>query len=782
MASTTQNLDVVLRVNTTGFRAAVAEASRLATQNLKTMRAEADRTAAALARVHAAPEAGGRAGSKTGAKSTGEDLLASGVKSLGSGLLEAAGGPWGIAITAAQKLGEAYADMVQQSERARIEFNEQVQSLKQMSFSMDEVGRGLGNRSLPIETGVAALHEQARAMREIEAREKALRGSITQWEGRIEYGQRSGREGSGLSAEADYAGLAKAQAELQKFQSQVAPVRQQFVALEDQIRSSVDPALFEKIQVAIRNVDNETLTQLKAELGAAKWEALQAGSAISGMLGGMQGDAWRDEVEWIRLTRGEYAAWMVERGKQINAAGGPDKMSARSRAEFNELAALKKADIERKDRLREQQQGSQRTIERVDAEAAAYQSLADRIDKQIAQDRVQSQLKEGMTATEKLQITLLDEMRHAEKQLSLEKRQRIEASLAGAVANAKEAAALEATKKAQQELLQLQRELAAAARAQQLGNDQELFGIGHGAAEVERMRRRAALDEDRIGRKRALDDQSRGGDGNVVESESYKKKLAELDAFHEESLQREADFQAAKQAYQADWTNGAARALDDYASAAANMADLSGGVFTNMFSGMEESLVRFAQTGKLSFSAMANSIIADLARIAAKQAVAGMFNAIFNSGIGPVQREEILVQRIPVQFSIGGYTGPGGKHEPAGIVHKGEGVLSQEDMAALGGPSAFLALRSSLRRGERPGSGEGGASLLVPIGASTGAGMNVEINNYGESRVNTREERQRMPDGSEVRRLVIDIVGDSLNGGELGAIGRARYGWTEAVG
>ena len=56
MASTNQNLDVVLRVNTTGFRTAMAEASRLATQNLKTLRAEAERTAAALARVHAAPE------------------------------------------------------------------------------------------------------------------------------------------------------------------------------------------------------------------------------------------------------------------------------------------------------------------------------------------------------------------------------------------------------------------------------------------------------------------------------------------------------------------------------------------------------------------------------------------------------------------------------------------------------------------------------------------------------------------------------------------------------
>ncbi|MGU3289103.1 tape measure protein [Acinetobacter radioresistens] len=48
-------------------------------------------------------------------------------------------------------------------------------------------------------------------------------------------------------------------------------------------------------------------------------------------------------------------------------------------------------------------------------------------------------------------------------------------------------------------------------------------------------------------------------------------------------------------------------------------------------------------------------------------------------------------------FSSGGYTGPGGKYEPAGIVHKGEGVLSQEDMAAIGGPTGFMQLRQAIK-------------------------------------------------------------------------------------
>ena len=54
-------------------------------------------------------------------------------------------------------------------------------------------------------------------------------------------------------------------------------------------------------------------------------------------------------------------------------------------------------------------------------------------------------------------------------------------------------------------------------------------------------------------------------------------------------------------------------------------------------------------------------------------------------------------------FANGGYTGHGGKYDPAGIVHKGEGVLTQEEVKALGGPQGFEDLRKSIRRGYATG-------------------------------------------------------------------------------
>ncbi|GAA3172712.1 hypothetical protein GCM10010531_27790 [Blastococcus jejuensis] len=44
-------------------------------------------------------------------------------------------------------------------------------------------------------------------------------------------------------------------------------------------------------------------------------------------------------------------------------------------------------------------------------------------------------------------------------------------------------------------------------------------------------------------------------------------------------------------------------------------------------------------------------------------------------------------------YAGGGYTGPGGKYEPAGVVHRGEVVWSQDDVAAHGGPQRVDRMR-----------------------------------------------------------------------------------------
>ncbi|HJH18703.1 MAG TPA: phage tail tape measure protein [Pseudomonas lactis] len=85
---------------------------------------------------------------------------------------------------------------------------------------------------------------------------------------------------------------------------------------------------------------------------------------------------------------------------------------------------------------------------------------------------------------------------------------------------------------------------------------------------------------------------------------------------------------------QGDWRKGASSAFQNYLESAKDVAGQTKGLFTNAFSSMEDSIVDFALTGKLSFADFTKSIIADMARIAARQAASGLLSSIAGTALG----------------------------------------------------------------------------------------------------------------------------------------------------
>lgn len=88
-------------------------------------------------------------------------------------------------------------------------------------------------------------------------------------------------------------------------------------------------------------------------------------------------------------------------------------------------------------------------------------------------------------------------------------------------------------------------------------------------------------------------------------------------------------------------------------------------------------------------------------------------------------------------YSDGGYTGDGGKYQPAGVVHKGEYVFDQAAVKAAGGPAAMEAMRRNLK-----GYANGGAvgvsvpslpSLKTPQTAGVVVNFNPVVDNRGAS-------------------------------------------------
>lgn len=95
-------------------------------------------------------------------------------------------------------------------------------------------------------------------------------------------------------------------------------------------------------------------------------------------------------------------------------------------------------------------------------------------------------------------------------------------------------------------------------------------------------------------------------------------------------------------------------------------------------------------------------------------------------------------------FEDGGFTGNGGRFDPAGIVHRGEGVLNQDEIRAIGGEQGFNALRRAIRTGHSAGGMAGSPSLPPSAIGQTGgeSGLSLVFETHGVD-VEVVEERER---------------------------------------
>jgi soluble lytic murein transglycosylase-like protein len=111
----------------------------------------------------------------------------------------------------------------------------------------------------------------------------------------------------------------------------------------------------------------------------------------------------------------------------------------------------------------------------------------------------------------------------------------------------------------------------------------------------------------------------------------------------------------------------------------------------------------------------------------------------------------------PTGYADGGFTGYGGKYEPAGIVHKGEGVLTQDEIAALGGPSGFYALRQSIKNGFA----DGGLAMDAPkvLNPSQNSGVKKAVDQIQSN----SSSQQSTPQNLQINNILDpSIVGDFM--------------------
>lgn len=134
--------------------------------------------------------------------------------------------------------------------------------------------------------------------------------------------------------------------------------------------------------------------------------------------------------------------------------------------------------------------------------------------------------------------------------------------------------------------------------------------------------------------------------------------------------------------------------------------------------GMTDAIMAWADGTKSAsdaFREFASNFLREIAQMILKQLI---FNAVSSAtgmgvGAGGGGVGAMIVSGMSASFfASGGYTGAGGKYDPAGIVHRGEVVWSQEDIRAWGGVGVVESLRK--HRGYADGGIVAAPSLQVP--------------------------------------------------------------------
>ena len=231
-----------------------------------------------------------------------------------------------------------------------------------------------------------------------------------------------------------------------------------------------------------------------------------------------------------------------------------------------------------------------------------------------------------------------------------------------------------------------------------------------------------------------------------------KENILKLDEEIAKLKERRAVIQAESEERRANPIAGIKDGINQVQNSFGDMAANMSQVTQNAFNGMADALTDFVVTGKADFRSLAVSILRDISAMIVKMMI---FNAIKlatgSSGFSDGGY---------VGFASGGYTGDGGKYQPAGVVHRGEYVITKEATSRLG-----IGFLNHLNYGR--GYANGGSVGSIPSTGykpMAGGNISVKVINNGEPVNASVEQRQRNGETEITVELIRQIARNETNG------------------
>lgn len=180
----------------------------------------------------------------------------------------------------------------------------------------------------------------------------------------------------------------------------------------------------------------------------------------------------------------------------------------------------------------------------------------------------------------------------------------------------------------------------------------------------------------------------------IAAMEEYHQKLAEIEALEKARIltteqaniaRTDAEYEKWKAtADKTDPMNGIRQGWEEWARTAGDTMGQVSNITMQALDGMADQLTNFVMTGKADFRSLTVSILSDISKMIIKMMILNAVKAAFGGFSGGGTEVNGNATYGMGTWATGGYTGNGSKYEPAGIVHKGEYVITKEATARLG--------------------------------------------------------------------------------------------------
>ncbi|EHD7201163.1 phage tail tape measure protein [Escherichia coli] len=244
----------------------------------------------------------------------------------------------------------------------------------------------------------------------------------------------------------------------------------------------------------------------------------------------------------------------------------------------------------------------------------------------------------------------------------------------------------------------------------------------------------ARFEQQQSAKQAAISAQARGLTDRQAQRESEEQRLRDVYGDNPAALAKATsalkNTWSAEEQLRGSWMAGLKSGWGEWAESATDSFSQVKSAATQTFDGIAQNMAGMLTGSEQNWRGFTRSVLSMLTEIFLKQAMVGIVGSIgsamggaFGGGASASTGTAIQAAAANFHFATGGFTGTGGKYEPAGIVHRGEFVFTKEATSRIGVGNLYR-----LMRGYAEGGYVGGAGS--PAQMRRTEGINFNQNNH----------------------------------------------------